>query len=162
MRAFRNLIPPRPHLSLQVSARCRTRELSRTGRSHKMISRALFFFERTSCRLFRGRRLSNLLRWTRRRRVKPFGSAWLPLRHRKKNRKKELQVGLSVRARFLRSFHRALQPGPCRSDTLRAERSRKMKNADTIGSVLFLYTNLNRGRGDAHRTAFVHKTRWQS
>ena len=77
---------------------------NRTGsvcKTSLMTSRALFFFERTACWLFRGRRLSNLLRWTRRRRVKAFGSAWLPLRPRLKPKEKSLAC-LSMPDSFVR------------------------------------------------------------
>ena len=158
MRACRNLRRPRPHLSLQVSARCRTQELSRTGRSHILTSRALFFFERTACRLFRGRRFSNLLRWTRRRRVKPFGSGWLPLRPRLKPKEKSLACP-SMSDSFVRFivFCRTLQEWHTARWAIEEDEKCWYHRERT-----FLYTHLSRGRGDAHRTALVHKTRWQS
>ena len=92
-------------------------------------------------------------------RLKPTERAWL------------------VRPCRISSFVSSCFAGPCRSDTLRAKRLRRMKNADTytIESILFLlytrrrpagratcreegrrWSRLSRARGDAHRTAIVH------
>ena len=151
MRACRNLRLVRPHLSWHP--------LSNPGIELGAVtdwlrSRALFFFELTACRLFRGRRLSNLLRWTRRRRV------WIGLTAASPSTKTDgKELGLSVHVGFLSSFHRAL--GPCGSDTLRAERSRKMKNAPAVvdhTSVEVVATpnaRLSCTRWQSHSTKFL-------